>query len=221
MFVARAVPVRRAVVAAVSKAFAWTYSPVGRRRSGRCTMPSAHATGKADGNVEIERKFLVRDRSFLEHTEDAHGHRYQQGYLCADDVRTVRVRRVGDSGYLTIKGKTRGASRAEYEYTIPPSDAQEMLDALCPPPLIEKVRYRVPATPLPLVWEVDVFDGENAGLVVAEIELPHEDATFERPPWIGREVTGTTRYYNASLQRYPFSAWTVQERAEHDAGCKE
>ena len=120
----------------------------------------------------------------------------------------MRVRIEGEQGVLTIKSKTVGASRGEWEYPIPLPDAAELLDRLCERPLIEKYRRRIEHAGF--VWEVDEFLGENAGLVVAEIELPAEDTVFDKPNWIGREVTGDKRYYNSALSRTPYSTWTHQ-----------
>ncbi|MCD2515930.1 CYTH domain-containing protein [Massilia sp. G4R7] len=154
--------------------------------------------------VEIERKFLVRGDAWR--TLGA-ATLLRQGYLCADPERTVRVRIEGEQGVLTIKSKNEGASRGEWEYPLPLRDAEELLDRLCERPLVEKIRRRIDYQGF--TWEVDEFLGENAGLVVAEIELPAEDTAFERPEWIGREVTGERRYYNSSLIRLPFSKWTT------------
>ncbi len=151
--------------------------------------------------VEIERKFLVRDLGFLDGVE---GIPYRQGYLSTDADRTVRIRRAGSQAFVTIKGRSRGATRAEFEYEIPLDDVDALL-ALCLPPIIEKVRHRVPHAGR--VWEVDVFGGVNQGLVVAEVELPSEDTVVDLPPWIGEEVTGDPRYFNANLIALPFQEW--------------
>jgi CYTH domain-containing protein len=119
--------------------------------------------------------------------------------------RTVRVRTVGDQGFLTVKGITVGASRSEYEYEIPVADANEMLDRLCERPLIEKTRYRIPHGGL--VWEIDEFEGENRGLVTAEVELKDQQQAVTPPNWVGEEVTGDPRYFNANLVAKPFSSW--------------
>jgi CYTH domain-containing protein len=150
---------------------------------------------------EIERKYLVTSGEWR--TGDAT--EYRQGYLSLDKERTVRVRLAGDQAYLTIKGITRGATRREYEYPIPREDAVQMLDELCRQPLIEKRRYRLEHEGL--TWEIDEFFGDNAGLVVAEVELEREDQPFARPPWLGAEVTGDPRYYNASLVENPYRNW--------------
>ena len=151
--------------------------------------------------VEIERKFLVRDASVLDGND---GIPYRQGYLSIDVDRTVRIRRAGPHAYVTIKGRSHGATRAEFEYEIPLDDADALL-ALCLPPIIEKVRHRVPHAGL--VWEVDVFGGANDGLVVAEVELPSEDTVVDLPSWVGAEVTGDPRYYNANLITNPYRYW--------------
>ena len=151
---------------------------------------------------EIERKFLVVGEEWR---RTASGRRYRQGYLSTDPSRAVRVRTVGDHGFLTIKGATRGATRDEYEYAIPVAEAQAMLDRLCLRPLIEKVRYAIPFQGR--IWEVDEFLGENAGLVMAEVELEREGQEIAIPAWIGEEVTDDPRYYNANLVRNPFCRW--------------
>ena len=152
---------------------------------------------------ETERTFKVDEKTdFGRYAEPVY---YSQGYLCTDTDRVVRVREAGNRGFLTVKGRSRGAVRSEYEYEIPVDEAREMLDELCLKPLISKFRYRIPSGGL--VWEVDVFTGENEGLVVAEVELPSEDAVFTRPAWVGEEVTGDPRYYNSSLVEHPFNGW--------------
>ena len=149
---------------------------------------------------EIERKFLVKDSW----QPQSAGIKIAQGYLSTVPERTVRVRIKGDKGYLTIKGKNVGVIRAEYEYEIPRQDAEEMLQ-LAEQPILVKTRYLEQQGEF--IWEVDVFAGENQGLVVAEIELPAEDAEFSRPAWLGQEVSGDVRYYNANLIKCPFSLW--------------
>ena len=152
---------------------------------------------------EIERKFLVKGEGWR---LAARGTPYRQGYLSTVPERSVRVRLIRDKGYLTVKGITVGATRAEYEYEIPAVEAGEMLDNLCERPLIEKTRYRLEHHGL--TWEVDEFDGDNAGLIIAEVELDHEDQAITLPDWVGKEVTGDRRYYNASLIADPYSSWT-------------
>ena len=149
---------------------------------------------------EIERKFLVRGDAW----RAAPGTYICQGYLNRDKQRTVRVRIAGDAAWLTIKGASSGAVRAEFEYPIPLEDARQLL-ALCEPPLIEKHRHVVPHGGFK--WEVDEFLGENLGLVVAEIELDAEDQAFEQPDWVGEEVTHDARYFNSNLAAHPFSSW--------------
>ncbi|MCH8543060.1 MAG: CYTH domain-containing protein [Alcanivorax sp.] len=151
--------------------------------------------------MEIERKFLVRNTAMLANQP---GLTLRQGYLSHTPEATVRVRIQGDQAWLTVKGRNDGARRAEFEYTVPVADALEML-ALCSAGRIEKTRYRLPAGEH--VWEVDVFHGDNDGLIVAEIELNHEDDAFELPAWIGEEVTGDARYYNSQLSQTPFCSW--------------
>jgi CYTH domain-containing protein len=151
---------------------------------------------------EIERKFLVKDNSWR--GQDS-GKRYRQGYLSTIKERTVRARIAGDKGFLTVKGITVGASRPEYEYEIPVGDANEMLDRLCERPLIEKTRYRI--LHAGLLWELDEFEGENRGLITAEVELKDEHQSVTLPDWIGQEVTGDPRYFNANLVAKPFTTW--------------
>ncbi len=151
---------------------------------------------------EIERKFLVTGEAWR---NQAPGVLYRQGYLSSAKERTVRVRLAGDRGWLTIKGLTVGASRAEYEYEIPARDAAAMLDDLVETPLIEKLRHKVPHGGL--IWEVDEFLGDNAGLIVAEVELADEAQAFNKPAWAGEEVTGDARYFNSNLGQRPYKHW--------------
>jgi len=152
--------------------------------------------------LEIERKFLLAGEGWRGLAE---GKNYRQGYLCSDEVRTVRVRIAGENGFITVKGKTKGMARDEYEYEIPLADAEEMLNALCGATSIEKIRYKIPFAGH--VWEVDEFFKENRGLIIAEVELESEDEAFVKPDWVGREVTADRRYYNASLAACPFNRW--------------
>ena len=156
-------------------------------------------------SLEIERKFLVRGEDWRAHGS---GIPYRQGYLSTVPERTVRVRLIRDKGYLTIKGIAVGATRAEYEYEIPAGEASEMLDNLCERPLIEKMRYRVEHQGL--TWEIDVFDGDNTGLIIAEVELEEEHQAIMLPDWVGEEVTGDPRYYNANLIADPFTGWPLK-----------
>ena len=151
---------------------------------------------------EIERKFLVNGDDWR---KLADGVAYRQGYLSTVKERTVRVRTIGDKGYLTIKGVTVGATRSEFEYPIPADDANEMLDELCEKPIIEKNRYKIPQGDV--TWEVDEFFGVNDGLIVAEVELQSEEQAFDKPGWLGEEVTGDPRYFNANLIANPFTTW--------------
>jgi len=157
--------------------------------------------------VEIERKFLVTSDAWKQLGAPV---LLRQGYLSSDPLRTVRVRIEGlsgqETGALTIKSKSEGATRGEWEYPIPLSEATELLERLCERPLVEKYRRRIAHAGF--VWEVDEFLGENAGLVVAEIELPTEDTVFARPDWIGAEVTHDQRYFNSNLIRQPYSTWS-------------
>lgn len=154
--------------------------------------------------IEIERKFLLSDDNWRK-VADA-GTRFRQGYLIGAERASVRVRIEGDRANLNIKSATLGIHRQEYEYPIPLDEAEELLDTLCEQPQIIKTRYLVPYGDH--TWEIDVFDGDNAGLVVAEVELAAEDEVFARPPWIGEEVSGDTRYYNVCLVNHPYKDWT-------------
>ena len=151
--------------------------------------------------LEIERKFLVKEDDW----RNEHGMMYRQGYLNSDENRNVRVRVINDRGYLTVKGISQGATRVEYEYEIPKAEADAMLDNLCEKPLITKKRYTVELKGF--VWEVDEFLGENQGLIIAELELESEDQVFIKPEWIGEEVTGDPKYFNANLIHRPYSKW--------------
>lgn len=175
--------------------------------------------------IEIERKFLLRGdgwRSAVEHSECL-----RQGYLlgagtAADCSRTgqgratVRVRMAGTQARLNIKQATAGVSRAEFEYPLPLADAESMLATLCGS-IVEKTRHLVHVGST--LFEVDEFAGDNAGLIVAEVELPAADASFARPPWLGAEVSMLRRYYNAALAVRPYARWSAAERAAGDATC--
>jgi adenylate cyclase len=151
--------------------------------------------------VEIERKFLVSSDAWR---DGPAGTAICQGYLCRDPERSVRVRIKGEEGFLTVKGGSSGIEREEYEYPIPVEDARELL-RLCVPPLLEKVRYERQHEGR--CWEIDEFGGTNAGLVVAEIELPDATATLTLPPWIGEEVSADPRYFNLALAAHPWPEW--------------
>jgi len=151
---------------------------------------------------EIERKFLV-DREKLPLLKDPY--LIRQGYIPTGGTATVRLRISNDKAYLTIKGRATGLTRSEFEYPVPVEDAQKMLEELCSKPLIAKKRYLIPYRGH--TWELDIFEEENKGLIVAEIELQSEDEPFEKPPWLKEEVSFDTRYRNASLISYPYSQW--------------
>ena len=151
---------------------------------------------------EIERKFLVRSDAWRGH---GGGTRYRQGYLLNADHRTVRVRLSDEGAWLTIKGARVGLTRPEFEYRIPTADAEAMLATLAAGSLVEKTRYRVRFGDR--LWEVDEFHGDNAGLVLAEIELEHEDEVVDRPGWLGAEVSDDPHYYSGQLAKVPFSTW--------------
>ncbi len=152
--------------------------------------------------TEIERKFLVTGDDWR---AGAVATPIRQGYLAADSDRSVRVRVSGARAYLTIKGTLSGFTRSEYEYEIPVADAHDLLDGLCLRPLIEKTRYAVRHAGTE--WVIDAFTGDNAGLIVAEVELESEDQAVDLPPWVGAEVTDDPRYLNVNLARHPYSAW--------------
>lgn len=150
---------------------------------------------------EIERKFLVAGSGW---NHGSPGRRMTQGYLSLDPDRTVRVRLAGEEAWLTIKGRAQGLVRQEFEYAIPPKEARELL-ALCTGAVIDKTRYRVGHAGH--VWEVDVFHGDNDGLIVAEIEMESEDVNVPLPDWVGVEVSDEPRYLNSHLVRKPFKDW--------------
>jgi len=153
--------------------------------------------------IEIEKKFLLRNDGWR--AEADAGTAFRQGYLAGSDKASVRVRIEDENANINIKSATLGITRQEFEYPIPLEDAQNLLENLCEKPLIEKTRYHVRY--VDHVWEIDVFEGENAGLVVAEIELDDEHEIFARPDWLGEEVSGDPRYYNVSLVKHPFRDW--------------
>ncbi len=152
--------------------------------------------------IEIERKYLVTGDGWRDLAASTV---FRQGYLSTVKERTVRVRAAGDEGTITIKGITVGATRTEFEYPIPVADANAMLDELCERPIIEKTRHVVEVGSL--IWEIDEFSGVNDGLIVAEVELDSADQEIALPEWIGAEVTGDPRYYNANLIAHPYSEW--------------
>ena len=150
--------------------------------------------------TEIERKYLVKGSQWK---NLAQGVLYRQGYLATVGT-TVRVRVIGELGYLTIKGENVGTVRSEFEYSIPVEDAEKMLNTLCDRPLIEKFRYIIPYGNL--LWEVDEFLGDNAGLIIAEVELENEHQQVMLPDWIDKEVT-EAKYFNSNLVKLPYKQW--------------
>lgn len=159
--------------------------------------------------IETERKFLVRDDSYKQ-LAFSHSH-ILQGYICSNRGRTVRVRLRDDKAYLTIKGPsdTKGMSRYEFETEVSPEEGRHLFQ-LCEPGAIDKVRWLVKSGSH--TFEVDEFFGDNEGLVVAEVELSSEDEAYERPPFLGEEVTGDRRYYNAHLTKNPFKLWASEPK---------
>ncbi len=157
---------------------------------------------------EIERKFLIRDPSVLRTLK---GVRMEQGYIATVRGVTVRVRVAGSRAYLTIKGRSDGISRDEYEYEVPVNDAEAMLRVLCESPTVKKVRYTFEYQGL--VWELDEFSGENQGLLLAEVELSHPEQEVPLPDFVGPEVSGDPRYFNSYLVRNPYRSW----KADSDA----
>jgi CYTH domain-containing protein len=153
--------------------------------------------------LEIEHKYLVR-KDLWYAIQKPSGIDIHQGYLLVDPGKTIRIRTTGTNAFLTIKGPSRNATRAEYEYAIPLVDADELLQ-LCKTPVIEKVRYRMEYAGK--TWEVDEFFGENEGLILAEIELTFTEEKYDKPAWVGEEVTNDPRYYNAYLALHPVSGW--------------
>ena len=156
---------------------------------------------------EIERKFLLKSDAWRSQVQGSR--QMSQGYLASGGNVSIRVRIAGDEAWLNIKAGGFVASRQEYEYPLPLDEARELL-ALAEGPLVEKTRHFVEHRGH--TWEIDEFDGDNAGLVVAELELDSEDADFARPPWLGVEVTELRRYYNVCLVTHPYRAWTEAER---------
>ncbi len=155
-------------------------------------------------SIEIERKFLVQKHLWK---PPAEGVRMRQGYLCVGPPAAIRVRVIGENAVLNIKQATDSIVRREYEYPLPCAEANELLDTLCAGSIIDKTRYTLPVGNL--AWEVDVFYGLNEGLVVAEIELQDENQSFEKPIWLGREVSQELRYFNAHLALHPYTTWNL------------
>ena len=172
-------------------------------RSGRHVMTS-EPFREDQVAAEIERKFRVIDDTWR---DQAHASRFmRQGYLAGNERASMRVRTADGQAWLNIKSATLGISRQEYEYAIPLDEADEMLNTLCEGPLIEKTRYFVRHGGH--LWEIDEFFGDNAGLIVAELELGSVNESYERPDWLGEEVSDDPRYYNVSLVKHPFREWT-------------
>ena len=151
---------------------------------------------------EIERKYLVTPGAW---TPAGPGTHFKQGYLNSQKERVVRVRIEGEAATLTIKGVTTGVTRSEFEYAIPVEDASVLLDQLCEQPLIDKHRHVEHHGGH--AWEIDVFHGENEGLVIAEVELASETEALELPAWAGDEVSSDPRYFNSNLLKHPYSRW--------------
>ncbi|TGK22036.1 CYTH domain-containing protein [Leptospira stimsonii] len=152
--------------------------------------------------MEIERKFLVTNLDFKKNTVPSI---ISQGYLNSDKNRTVRVRINSNKAFITIKSKTVGISREEFEYEIPITDAEEMINSICEKPIIKKFRYLINFQGS--IWEVDEFLEENEGLIVAEIELKSENEAFNKPDWVGKEVSDDPKYFNSNLIKTPFRHW--------------
>ena len=154
--------------------------------------------------IEIERKFLLANSDWRD--EAGVPVRFRQGYLVGSEKSSVRVRIEGERAFINIKSATLGIQRQEYQYSIPLEDAEKLLDELCDKPLIEKNRFYIQKNKH--TWEIDEFFGDNHGLIVAEIELKHEDESFDKPSWLGREVSDDTRYYNVCLVKHPYKDWS-------------
>ncbi|WP_026223781.1 CYTH domain-containing protein [Methylosarcina fibrata] len=153
--------------------------------------------------LEIEHKFLLANDDWRNHIQRSV--RYRQGYLSSLPTSSIRIRVSDNHAWLNIKSATIGTQRHEYEYEIPLPDADELLTMLCKKPLIEKIRHFVEDNNK--IWEIDEFEGENKGLIIAEIELSETGETFTKPAWLGAEVTDDLRYYNNNLALHPYSEW--------------
>lgn len=153
--------------------------------------------------TEIERKFLLQSDAWRAEVRDSV--HLIQGYLARGDQSAIRVRIKGETAELNIKQTLDGIHRLEYEYSIPLADAREMIEQVALRPLIEKTRHHV--VKAEHLWEIDEFDGDNSGLIVAEIELSSVDEVFQRPSWLGEEVSLDSRYYNSNLIQLPFNKW--------------
>ena len=158
--------------------------------------------------IEIERKYLLKNNDWQTHVyQKTH---YKQAYLANTKQSSVRIRIAGNKANINIKSMTLGIQRLEYEYPMPVQDANELLEQLCQKPVIEKTRHLVKYDYK--IWEIDVFEGENKGLIMAEIELNHVAEKFKLPAWIGAEVSQYVRYYNVNLIQYPYQQWTKNEK---------
>ena len=160
--------------------------------------------------TEIERKFLLGNDSWRKEAVSCTLLRQAYAHFMQGNQLTFRIRIADDQAFLTLKGPVSGCSRSEFEYPIPCKDAGEILENFCESGLIEKYRYHVPCGSR--IWEIDEFLGDNAGLIIAELELDSPDESFEHPPWLGREVTSEIRFYNSRLREYPYRNWTEEER---------
>ncbi len=154
--------------------------------------------------IEIEKKFLLK---YLPKESLSNPVFISQGYLLNKKETVVRIRLADKKAFMTIKGLTTNSARKEYEYSLPYDDAKEMIDLFCKEGLVEKKRYKIAHKGF--IWEIDQFSGNNTGLVVAEIELEHIDQLFEKPDWVGSEVTQDPRYYNSNLIQNPYSTWQL------------
>lgn len=156
--------------------------------------------------VEIEKKFLLNHfpESLLKNPVYI-----SQGYIPHSREGVIRIRIFGDQGFITFKSRTVNAARLEFEYPVPADDAKQMMDLFCLKPVIEKNRFHYDFKGF--TWEIDCFTGDNQGLIVAEIELSHVDQPFEKPDWIGKEVTGDPRFFNSNLVNHPYNTWNLKK----------
>jgi adenylate cyclase len=175
-----------------------------RKRQPRLFAINSNAKNNiSDMGIEIEHKFLLANDDWRQSVQKSV--RYKQGYLCSHPTSSIRIRIADNQAWLNIKSATIGTQRLEFEYGIPLADAEEIIATLCDKPLIEKTRHFVPNDDL--TWEIDEFEGDNQGLVVAEIELSKAGQSFPKPAWLGMEVTHDLRYYNNNLALNPFNKW--------------
>jgi adenylate cyclase len=188
---------------AMSMAADSTTALLGGREGGGGVLFPTSADGEVRMRREIERKFLVQNDHWRR--LGAVGTRYVQGYLANNERCSVRVRVAGENAWLNIKSAHLEVSRIEFDYVVPAAEAREILACLCERPLIEKTRYRV--LHAGREWEIDVFEGDNEGLVIAELELEAVDESFEKPDWVGEDVSHDPRYYNVHLVKHPYKDW--------------